>query len=670
MSSLTSYRQGWKALNRLLHEERSFSGNEKNCAFLSMQDGKFASISSVSGLDFNDDSRALALCDWDFDGKLDLWQSARTSPRVRFLQNRTHSTGRFIAIQLRGNGSTTNRDAIGARVEVRTNLTTEKSIRTLHAGDGFLTQSSRWIHFGLGDATAVESVHVQWPGGEKVSYGPFNLDGFYVIDQASGKFASWEPPANRKPLTPGGSQQTTSSQIARIVPPYRLPLPAVDYTTTSDSTKQRLKILEPTLVTIWSDSCPNCLRELKEWSSDAAAFRKSGLSVIALNADVDASAEQVKQRNTMLQQMGFAFQNYTPPADSLRRIDFFQRALMDLWQPMPVPCSFLLDRLGRVAVIYKGPVATTQIMKDMELLEASPEAIRKAAMPFAGIWGTSVPPADPSRVSSQMIDHTLISGATDYLQQFLDMSARSGSNVSNTRRADVQYMQAVLLESQRKPAEALLALESCRALNPSDFRVRSDLAKAYLKRQDFAAAEVELLAATKINPQDLKTRRDLAVCLSQQDKLGPAILQFKQLLKLYPRDAVTHFHYATALRKSGQWANAVQSYQRALQLQPNLFLAANNLAWILSTHPDDTLRDGKLAVSVAERLCQQTKLTVPEFLDTLAAAYAEVGQFENAVKALERAIGIHEQRKAIERTPPLNIRKQLYLQKKPFRDTL
>ena len=85
------YKQGWQALNRLLHEDGSFSGNERHCVFLNTGDfaaeGRFADISAASGLDFADDGRAVAVADWDFDGDLDLWITNRTAPRVRFMRN-------------------------------------------------------------------------------------------------------------------------------------------------------------------------------------------------------------------------------------------------------------------------------------------------------------------------------------------------------------------------------------------------------------------------------------------------------------------------------------------------------------------------------------------------------------------------------------------------------
>ena len=122
------------------------SGRERNCAFLNTGEGQFATISGLSGFDFPDDARALALMDWDADGRMDFWVSNRTAPRLRFMKNDLKGTGQWLQIGLEGRGLL---DPYGARVEV-TVTSGAKLISSLRAGEGFLGQSSRWLHFGLG----------------------------------------------------------------------------------------------------------------------------------------------------------------------------------------------------------------------------------------------------------------------------------------------------------------------------------------------------------------------------------------------------------------------------------------------------------------------------------------------------------------------------------------
>ncbi|NNC88109.1 MAG: hypothetical protein HKN82_06575, partial [Akkermansiaceae bacterium] len=161
------------ALSQMISGGRSFSGRERNCCFLNTgaapaAAGRFANISAVSGLDFPDDGRALAPVDWDHDGDLDLWISNRNAPRLRLMRNELPAAGRFLSLRLEGNGTGTNRDAIGARVEVVPGGAGPHPplVKTLRAGEGFLSQAGKWLHFGLGAAEAVDAVTVRWPGGE------------------------------------------------------------------------------------------------------------------------------------------------------------------------------------------------------------------------------------------------------------------------------------------------------------------------------------------------------------------------------------------------------------------------------------------------------------------------------------------------------------------------
>ena len=187
-----NYVERAQLLNQMLQEGRSWSGHERNCCFLNFglhgprtdSTPQFANISAVSGLDFLDDGRAMVPVDWDQDGDLDLWTSNRNAPRLRFMQNRSAERvtkdhpANFLLLKLLGNGTTTNRDAIGARVEITlSNPETQSEdsavqvsdttfIKSLRAGEGFLSQGSKWLHFGLGKSSQIDKVVVRWPGGD------------------------------------------------------------------------------------------------------------------------------------------------------------------------------------------------------------------------------------------------------------------------------------------------------------------------------------------------------------------------------------------------------------------------------------------------------------------------------------------------------------------------
>ena len=94
---------------------------------------------------------------------------------------------------------------------------------------------------------------------------------------------------------------------------------------------------------------------------------------------------------------------------------------------------------------------------------------------------------------------------------------------------------------------------------------------------------------------------------------------------------------------------------------------ANSLARLLATCPQEGLRDGTEAVELAERACELTGQRVPEILDTLAAAYAETGQFDRAVETAERAVELALQRGNAEFADQVKHRLQLYRAQQPYR---
>ncbi len=188
----------------MVREGRSWSGHEKNCCFLNLgsetADKQFANISGISGLDYPDDSRAVSVVDWDHDGDLDLWVRNRNAPRLRFFRNEVgRSNGDFLAVKLIGNGVTTNRDAIGARVEVIVRgQSRHKLIKTVRAGESFLSQNSTWLHFGLSrDAAGIDKVVIRWPDADQTVETVTGLQANrrYVVTQGEG----WQESPPRDP---------------------------------------------------------------------------------------------------------------------------------------------------------------------------------------------------------------------------------------------------------------------------------------------------------------------------------------------------------------------------------------------------------------------------------------------------------------------------------------
>ena len=133
-----------------------------------------------------------------------------------------------------------------------------------------------------------------------------------------------------------------------------------------------------------------------------------------------------------------------------------------------------------------------------------------------------------------------------------------------------------------------------------------------------------------------------------------------------PNDVDLRRQHALALQQSGQSVGAAAAWRAALSLAPDQPDLLNNLAWLLATDPDATVRDGADAMRLAERACELTGRREPALLGTLGAALAAAGQFDRAIAATEEAIRLargSNQQDLVDRNSELLA---LYREGKPF----
>jgi tetratricopeptide (TPR) repeat protein len=116
----------------------------------------------------------------------------------------------------------------------------------------------------------------------------------------------------------------------------------------------------------------------------------------------------------------------------------------------------------------------------------------------------------------------------------------------------------------------------------------------------------------------------------------------------------------------GKTREAVEQYRLILQMKPNWVAAANSLAWILATDKDKEIRNGDEAVKWALVACKGTGRENPEYLDTLAAAYAESGQFGQAIQTVKESIELARSAKDEDLVQELANRLEIYKSKKAF----
>jgi tetratricopeptide (TPR) repeat protein len=157
--------------------------------------------------------------------------------------------------------------------------------------------------------------------------------------------------------------------------------------------------------------------------------------------------------------------------------------------------------------------------------------------------------------------------------------------------------------------------------------------------------------------------RKRAHAWQQQGQDRQAVDDYSQSLSLEPDCTVAYYNRAKSWWLLGDYPKAIADLEETLRLNP-MSVALNDLAWLLATCPDEQYRDGKKAVSYATSCCEHWGWTNPAYLDTLAAAYAEAGDSEQAVKWQQKALDLAP----LDQKEPLESRLKLYQQRKPYRE--
>jgi len=598
-------------------------------------------VSSAIGFDFPDDGRGLAMVDWDHDGDLDCWLTNRSGPRVRMLENRQNAGHHFLAVHLEATKS--NRDAIGARLELTTaGQSSHRQIRTVRAGDGFLSQSSRWISFGLGDEKKLQQLVVRWPDGTIDTFADLETNCHYRIKQSEKTAKAWtlSPQRNRFPDRPLPVPQETES--ARIVLVGRAPFPDAVYQDQiiGGTQRQAGSLRGPLLVNLWASWCQPCAAELAQWRDRAKDLRSAGVDVMALSVDaIDPQSGSPQAARDMMKQMKFPFAVGAASDEFVQSLNLLQRTMLDRRRDLPLPSSFLVDSEGNVAVIYKGTVDVEQILQDIPLLATGPQRLRDEAVPFAGRWLSAPTATDPLQIAVAFRDAELTELAIRYAQQLEGYYAAQRDRQQPIAQVNHRISEALALRG-------IIELERGRP----------------------AAAIGPLQRAVELAPENGRNRVRLAQALVRTNEHLAAVPHFVVALTLKPEDASTHYDFAIVLTLVGQHTDAIAHYKLALRYHNGWLPAANNLAWILATHPDAQLRDGAEAVRLATATCQTVNYSDPTGLDTLAAALAEVGQYEAAIEQCKAAMVMLQAAGNQKMAQRIAARLLLYQQQRPFRD--
>jgi hypothetical protein len=375
------YTNAWHAIEHMtMQQGYGWAANERNSSFLNMGGARFADVSSVSGADPLDDARAVSVGDWDADGKLDLIVKNRTAPRLRFFHNRDAGASHWMELSLVG--TRCNRDAIGAEVIVELEGRTLR--KTLYAASGYLAQSSKRLHFGLGKDARAKSVTVAWPGGGKSRFEDVAGDALWRVTQGA---PAPEPISRSKQAMaslPADAFPRPSRAVHHIVLVGRLPLNEIVVPSYTNADRKVTDLAgAPQLLVLWSQGSEPSVRILQQLSKGKDALAKAGVRVVPLCVD-DASAQE--SARARLRELGL--EENAGPADQnlLQVLDLLVIEIRGNRMGVPLPAGMLLDATGQLVVLYHGGIDLDEFSRDLRMVLQTPSGKLSNAPMMGGQW--------------------------------------------------------------------------------------------------------------------------------------------------------------------------------------------------------------------------------------------------------------------------------------------
>lgn len=641
------YTRNFRDLNNLVSRGKSFSGYERNSLFLNQNGEGFAEVAGLLNIDYDDDARAVASMDWDRDGDLDLWITNRSAPQVRLLRNNHPSSSSFVAIRLVGNGTTTNRDAIGARLTLTSSSDQTKQIRTLRAGDGFLAQSSDWTHFGLGAASATSDfeLNVNWPGGDPQTFAGLKAGTRYTITQGESKprvegLAPLEIAQNERKTSASTADGPTRNGFWVANP---VPFPALTFANEQSETQTTKDFLgKPVLVNVWATWCVPCMEELSMFAKHADSINNLGATVLALNVDelaVDGKeAAPAAKMAELLKRVGYSMPHGRARRENLAKIEVLIEYLSSRRAPLSIPSSFLVDAEGNVSAVYLEPVSWEQLSGDLAVLTRSPQEQLARATPRPGRWLADPRQAiDRAAYLADYSTHFAANGFPKESQRLFKIASRALGQSGEGQDARMLYNQAKSAAQQGLTKQAKEHYQNAIRLDPNYGQALTGLGALLLMEKNLEGAKELFEKALRIDPNHATALINLAMIDQARGDNENALKRLQRVVTMNPGYAQAHFNLGALLASQKRYEEAIEPLSKAAELNPKMLPAHMNLALVYSKTAGwrEAEKHYRLAVRLNPRL---------EFAHYgLGTVLAKQEQHRQAVESFRQAITLAEQ---------------------------
>lgn len=239
----------------------------------------------------------------------------------------------------------------------------------------------------------------------------------------------------------------------------------------------------------------------------------------------------------------------------------------------------------------------------------------------------------------------------------------------NDRRWRAVHNRAVSLAQKGDYEAALRDFNATLALFPNYPNAWLNRAELQVLLLNYEAALADYNRVLQLDPRSVDALAGRANALYRLERANEALADYNRAIALAPNRALWHVRRGELLTAIGNWNEAMRDFRRALQLEENNADALLGAAWLLATCPEERLRNAEESKTLAERAAKLAPSDSYRPGDVLAAAHAEAGNFDEAVKAIDAALALENARERLDEATlaVLQARRELYMQQRPFR---
>ncbi len=632
----------------LIRSGTSAFGQQRNRCYLSIGKLGFANFSGVSGVDFLDDARAVATTDWDHDGDVDVIMTSRNGPQLRILSNENRKQNGYLHFKLRG--TTSNRDAIGARVELFLNGRDAPLVKFVSAGSGNLSQSSKRLFFGLGNKTRIEKAVVTWPDGKQQTFDRLVPNTRYVITEGQEKLAE----TNNVRFKLVQKRSDLQGEIKR--PPISMArfrplswLPNIEYLANNQKWYAVSPVNDAFTTIVICDASPESKKVLDDLVAGASAWRGKKLDVVILFIDREADSDEarlISARRFLPTDVPFRWGALS--LSSIQKLEYYCGHWFSNQQLPHLPFALSMTNYGQIASCHfpEGTAGDDSGQTDSSIqslakklagdLAALVEDSGNTGLNDRGIWINRYRTEDFSRLVVQFREKGMERTADEmFFRSRPHMALQLTQYAAElTAQGDLQqamrfYQRAIKLYPENVPALVGRGnLIRQQALGMVDDELSVKLQTLDQAAESFAAA----LALDPFSTEAIIGKSNIMI---DKSETSAAIVELAAYLEVDPGRAEIHAILGRLHFSKRDFNSAARHLLAAYELRPTLPYVAGDLGYLYLSSGQPKL--GRKFLRLSNRLQPSDRNVIKH----LAEAEFATGNFTEAVNLLTRTVKLH-----------------------------